>query len=106
MLVQQEIQRSGFEDLITSGVVLTGGGSVMEGMVELAEEVLGLPARIGQPESVGGLVDVVRNPKYSSGVGLVLYGFNHQPLGRDLRTNKNPFWKILDRTRGWLSDVF
>jgi cell division protein FtsA len=106
MLVQQEIQRSGFEDMITSGVVLTGGGAVMEGMVELAEEVLGLPARIGQPESVGGLVDVVRNPKYASAVGLVLYGFNHQPLGRKSRPIANPFLKILGRTREWLSDVF
>ena len=106
MLVQQEIQKSGFEDLITSGVVLTGGGAVMEGMVELAEEVLGLPARIGQPEAVGGLVDVVRNPKYSTGVGLVIYGMNHRPLGRDKSAVKNPFWKIWGRTRDWLSEVF
>ncbi|HIA02630.1 MAG TPA: cell division protein FtsA [Myxococcales bacterium] len=106
MLVQQEIQKSGFEDLITSGVVLTGGGAVMEGMVELAEEVLGLPARIGQPESVGGLVDVVRNPKYSTGVGLVVYGMNHRPLGRDKGVVKSPFWKIWGRTREWFSEVF
>lgn len=106
MLVQQEIQKSGFEDLITSGVVLTGGGAIMEGMVELAEEVLGLPARIGQPESVGGLVDVVRNPKYSTGVGLVVYGMNHRPLGRHTRAVKNPFSKIWGRTREWFSEVF
>jgi cell division protein FtsA len=81
MLVQREIQRSGFEDLISSGVVLTGGAATMTGMVELAEEVLDLPARLGRPMSVGGLVDVVGSPKYSTGVGLVAYGFNHgQPV--------------------------
>ncbi len=73
-LIHGEIQRSGFGDLLASGVVVTGGASVMEGMVELGEEVMGLPVRLGQPGRVGGLSDVVRSPKYSTAVGLVLYG--------------------------------
>ena len=79
-LVHQEIQRSGFEDLCASGIVLTGGASQMQGMVELAQEVLDMPVRLGKPENVGGLVDVVKNPKYSTAVGLVAYGMKHQPV--------------------------
>jgi cell division protein FtsA len=73
-LVQAELRRSGFEDLIASGVVLTGGSSKMEGVVELAEEVFHVPVRLGVPQNISGLVDVVRNPIHATGVGLLLYG--------------------------------
>ena len=106
-LVQQEIQKSGFEDLLTSGVVLTGGASRMEGMVELSEEVLGMPARLGQPESVGGLVDVVRNPRYSTGVGLVMYGFNHTPVGSlQAKPSLGRLKGWWGKTKGWFSEIF
>ena len=105
-LVQQEIQKSGFEDLITSGVVLTGGASTMEGMVELAEEVIGLPCRRGRPESVGGLVDVVKNPRYSTGVGLVMYGFDHVPLGTRSTRQPGGLKRLWGKTRSWLSEIF
>jgi len=109
MLVQQEIQKSGFEDLITSGVVLTGGASTMEGMVELAEEVLGMPARLGKPESVGGLVDVVRNAKYSTGVGLVSYGMRQLPGRRAPAGNgsRQPgaVRRAWEKTRAWFQRI-
>jgi cell division protein FtsA len=73
-LVQAELRRSGFEDLVGSGIVLTGGSSKMEGMVDLAEEVFHMPVRLGVPQYVGGLKGVVQNPVFATGVGLVLYG--------------------------------
>jgi cell division protein FtsA len=68
-LVQSELRRSGFEDLVAAGIVLTGGSSKIEGLVELAEEVFHMPVRLGVPQYVTGLVDVVRNPIYATGVG-------------------------------------
>jgi cell division protein FtsA len=68
-LVQQELRRSGFEDLLSSGIVLTGGASLMPGMVELAEEVFHMPVRVGVPKYVGGLAEVVKTPRFSTGVG-------------------------------------
>lgn len=73
-LVQNELRRSGYEDLVAAGVVLTGGSSKMEGVVELAEEIFHMPVRIGVPQHVSGLSDVVRNPIYSTGVGLLMFG--------------------------------
>ena len=76
-LVQAELRRSGFEDLIPAGIVLTGGTSKMEGVVELAEEIFHMPVRIGAPSRVKGLTDIVRNPIYSTAVGLLEYGAVH-----------------------------
>src|SRR3990170_2140770 len=73
-LIQAELRRSGFEDIIGSGLVLTGGSAKMEGVVDLAEEVYHMPVRMGVPQYVGGLKGVVHNPIFSTGVGLVLYG--------------------------------
>ncbi len=74
ILIQAELRRSGFDDLIAAGVVLTGGTSKMEGVIELAEEIFHTPVRLGVPQYVEGLVDVVRNPIHATGVGLLLYG--------------------------------
>lgn len=76
-LVREELRRSGYEDLVAAGIVLTGGTSRMEGVVELAEEIFHMPVRIAVPQNVRGLADVVRNPIYSTGVGLLLYGLRH-----------------------------
>ena len=73
-LIQAELRRSGFEDLIAAGIVLTGGTSKMEGVVDLAEEIFHMPVSIGKPQGVMGLTDIVRNPIYSTAVGLLLYG--------------------------------
>ncbi|WP_101760170.1 cell division protein FtsA [Oceanicoccus sp. KOV_DT_Chl] len=81
-LVQAELRRSGYEDMIAAGIVLTGGTSKMEGVVELAEEIFHTPVRIGAPQNVEGLADIVRNPIYSTGVGLLQYGLKQQTEGR------------------------
>lgn len=72
-LIREELRRSGFEQMIAAGIVLTGGSSKMEGAAELAEEVFHLPVRLGIPQHVGGLSDVVRNPIHATGVGLLIY---------------------------------
>ena len=77
-LVHAALRRSGFEDLVAAGVVLTGGSSKMEGVVDLAEEVFHMPVRLGLPQHITGLVDVVRNPIHATGVGLLLFGHKNQ----------------------------
>ena len=77
-LVQAELRRSGYEDLIAAGIVLTGGTSKMEGVIELAEEIFHSPVRIGTPQNIQGLTDIVRNPIYATGVGLLQYGLKQQ----------------------------
>lgn len=97
-LIQAELRRSGFEDLLAAGVVLTGGTSKMEGVVELAEEIFHMPVRLGAPINVRGLKDIVDNPIYSTGVGLLLYGLHQQGGGHDGRSKKNSggsFWQKL-----------
>jgi cell division protein FtsA len=74
MLIRDELRRSGFEESVAAGVVLTGGSAKMEGAVELAEEIFHMPVRLGSPAGVTGLGDVVRNPIHATGVGLLLYG--------------------------------
>ena len=75
--MQAELRRSGFEDLIAAGIVLTGGTSKMEGVVELAEEIFHMPVKIGKPANVTGLTDIVRNPIYATAVGLLQYSATH-----------------------------
>ena len=77
-LVQAELRRSGFEDIIAAGIVLTGGSSKMEGVVDLAEEIFHMPVRLGVPQYVSGLSDVVSNPIHATGVGLLLFGDQHR----------------------------
>jgi cell division protein FtsA len=77
-LVQAVLRRSGYEDLIAAGIVLTGGSAKMDGVIELAEEVFSMPVRVGYPKFVTGLIDVVRNPIYATGVGLLLFGYQHR----------------------------
>jgi cell division protein FtsA len=77
-MVQQRLKKTGFEDMFASGIVLTGGVALMEGVQEAAERFLGLPIRRGTPRNIGGLMDVVNSPIYATGVGLVLYGAENQ----------------------------
>ena len=100
-LIQAELRRSGFEDLCAAGVVLTGGSAKMEGAIELAEEIFHMPVRLGVPQHVAGLVDVVRNPIYSTGVGLLLYGLRHGNERRgEIRLNAGARG-IWERMKGW-----
>ena len=105
-LVQAELRRSGFEDMIAAGVVLTGGSSKMEGVAELAEEIFHMPVRIGVPQFVTGLSDVVRNPIYSTGVGLLLFGRKHihEHLS-PVHMNKG-FKQVLERMKSWFQGNF
>ncbi len=73
-LIQSELRRSGFEDLIAAGIVLTGGAAKMEGVIDLAEEIFHMPVSLGSPRNISGLKDIVQNPIYATGVGLLLYG--------------------------------
>ncbi|MFC3113972.1 cell division protein FtsA [Cellvibrio fontiphilus] len=77
-LVQAELRRSGYEDLLAAGIVLTGGTSKMEGVIELAEEIFHMPVRLGAPQNIRGLSDIVNNPIYSTGVGLLIYAMKQQ----------------------------
>src|SRR5471030_1260231 len=115
-LIQAELRRSGYEDLIPAGIVLTGGTSKMEGAVELAEEIFHMPVRLGVPHSVKGLSDVVRNPIYSTGVGLLLYGLQKQSDGISLSGynggNRNDYRDeeqkapVLERLKRWVQGNF
>lgn len=102
-LVNQEITTSGYKRLLGAGVVITGGAVIMEGMPEIAEQILDLPVRRGLPTSVGGLVDVIRSPIYSTGVGLVIYGAQHlsNQKGFKRTSDKNLFNRILRRMKEW-----
>ena len=73
-MVRDELRRSGFEDLISAGIVLTGGASNVAGAVEMAEKIFHAPVRLGTPQNVMGLIDVRENPSYATGVGLLLHG--------------------------------
>ena len=81
LLVQAELRRCGFEDAISTGIVLTGGSSKVMGLIDLAEEIFHVPVRMGSPQNVTGLAEVVKNPIHSTGVGLLIYGKEHQNLG-------------------------
>lgn len=78
LLVQAELRRSGFEEMIAAGIVLTGGSSKVTGLIELAEEIFHMPVRVGVPQHVSGLTGVAKNPIHSTGVGLLLYGKEHR----------------------------
>ncbi len=99
-LVQAELKHSGYLELLGAGIVLTGGSSRMEGVVELAEEVFHMPVRLGVPQHVKGLADVVRNPIYSTGVGLLLYGLHNRRERRSPLAGSEGLW---ERVKRWLS---
>ncbi|WP_233201113.1 cell division protein FtsA [Chromobacterium alticapitis] len=106
-LVQQELRRSGFEELLSSGMVLTGGASLMPGMVELAEEVFHLPVRVGVPKYVGGLAEVVKTPRFSTGVGLLLYGKDQiQGYAGPAKTESAGMGQMFSRMKAWFGSNF
>ena len=105
-LVQAELRRSGFEDLIAAGIVLTGGTSKMEGAVELAEEIFHIPVRLGVPQNVSGLGDIVRNPIYSTGVGLLMYGLKQQEEGVLGSPSSEGMQGWLQRIKNWFQGNF
>jgi cell division protein FtsA len=105
-LVQQELRRSGFEDLLSSGIVITGGSGAMQGMVELGEEIFHLPVRLGLPKYVGGLSDVVKTPRMSTGVGLLLYGLEHFRVKEERRMQSNSLGTVTAKMKAWFQGNF
>ncbi len=105
-LIREELRRSGFEEVIAAGIVLTGGSARMEGAIELAEEIFHVPVRLGLPGHVKGLADVVRNPIYSTGVGLLLYAReNASPASRSAALSGN-LTGAFDRMKSWFKGNF
>jgi cell division protein FtsA len=105
-LVHHELERNGFQEMLASGVVITGGSTLLPGMVELAEEVVGMPVRRGGPQGIGGLIDVVKSPVYATGVGLVVYGARNQDRRLFRIREENVFKKVSRRMGEWLQEVF
>ncbi len=105
-LVQAELRRSGFEELLSSGIVITGGSAAMQGMVELGEEVFHMPVRLGLPSYAGGLSEVIRNPRYSTGVGLLLAGLSQHQRQQIEKMQSGSFKQIVGRMKKWFETNF
>jgi len=106
-LANREIQKSGYQDQVAAGVVITGGASIMEGIPELAEQIFDLPVRRGEPRGVGGLVDIISSPIHATGVGLVSYGAAHRARRRFRKVSDRAiFNKVFTRMKEWFEDYF
>ena len=105
-LVQAELRRSGFEDICAAGIVLTGGTAKMEGAVELAEEIFHMPVRLGVPQGVIGLADVVKNPIYATGVGLLLFGMHNRSHGMLDAGGRGGVGNVVARMKSWFQGNF
>jgi cell division protein FtsA len=105
-LIQAELRRSGYEDLVAGGVVLTGGSSKMEGLIDLAEEVFHMPVRLGIPQYVTGLVDVVRNPIHATGVGLLLFGHRNRAMQVPEFSGGGGMKSVWNRMKSWFQGNF
>lgn len=104
-ILKDEIYSNGLENAFPSGIVLTGGSALLDGISEIVESVFSVPVRVGQPEEIGGLKDIVKNPVFSTGVGLVLFGAENRA---DLELDgfqKNIFAKLLSRMKQWFKDI-
>ena len=105
-LIQAELRRSGYEDLIAAGMVLTGGSSKMEGLIGLAEEILHMPVRLGAPHAVSGLTEIVRNPIHSTGVGLLQFGYRHGAHRTPAESEGGGFKAVMRRMKSWFEGNF
>ncbi len=105
-LIQAELRRSGFEELLSSGIVLTGGASAMSGMLELGEEIFHMPVRVGSPSYRGPLSEVVRNPRFSTAMGLLMSGMEQHQKSQVLRTGISTFSQVLERMKNWFKSAF
>lgn len=105
-LIQAELRRSGFEDMVAAGIVLTGGTAKMEGVVELAEEIFHMPVRLARPQGVSGLTDVINNPIYSTAVGLLLFAAQQQTNSRKNMPPEEHQESYFSRLKDWIKDTF
>ncbi len=106
-LVAQEIEKMGYQERIASGTVITGGTATLPGMVDVAERMIGCPARIGRPTGVGGLIDVVNSPMYATGVGLILHAVRNRDKTEMRQANRGQMWThIRSRMQAWVKEFF
>ncbi|MFH1243653.1 MAG: cell division protein FtsA [Pseudomonadota bacterium] len=105
-LVYSELVRSGYHDKISSGVVVTGGSAELAGVTEMAEQIFNAPARVGYPQGVTGLVEVVNKPMYATAVGLVIYGSKESRKPKKFRIrDRNIFERVLSRMKRWFEEI-
>ena len=105
-LIQRELRASGFEELLSSGIVLTGGSASMQGMVELGEEVFHMPVRLGMPTYSGGLAEVVRNPRFSTGIGLLVSGLEQKKRDEHVRLHSTNLKGVFEKMASWFKGNF
>jgi cell division protein FtsA len=105
-LIQAELRRSGYEELVAAGIVLTGGTSKMEGVVELAEEIFHMPVRLAKPIGVSGLTDVINNPIYATSVGLLLYAAMQQNDPIRINNREEAPVDFFSRVKHWIQNNF
>src|SRR5688500_16677840 len=105
-LVQAELRRSGYEELLSSGIVITGGSSMMQGMVELGEEIFHMPVRVGVPHYSGALAEVVRHPRYATAVGLLVAGMQQHRQRELAHLHIGSFQQLLERMKSWFTGNF
>ncbi len=105
-LIYQELVRSGYDELASSGVVVTGGSAELPGISEMAEQIFSAPARVGYPEEINGLVDLINKPMYATAVGLVLYGAKTYKQKKKFRIrDSNIFHLVMARMKRWFKDI-
>jgi len=104
-LIQHELRRAGFEDVLSSGIVLTGGASAMPGMVELGEEIFHMPVRLGSPKYTGSLADVVQSPRFSTAYGLLLEAQTQRRRGQKIQ-EKRGVSDVFSSMKQWFSKNF
>ncbi|MBF0199723.1 MAG: cell division protein FtsA [Desulfamplus sp.] len=104
-ILKSEIYSNGLENSFPSGLVLTGGSAMLDGIAEIVESVFEVPVRIGQPENIGGLKDVVKNPAFATGVGLVIYGSKNVPKMPIKQDSSISFSNLLERMKQWFKDI-
>ena len=105
-LAHREIVKSGYDDLLAAGVVLTGGTAILEGITELAEQIFNMPVRRGYPIGIGGLTDIVNSPMYATGVGLIIYGSKDYYRNVFKRSDGNIFNRVNRRMKRWFTEFF
>jgi len=106
MLVQDELRRTGFGDMLAAGVVLTGGSCKIEGLLDLAEELFHMPVRLGMPRPVSGLSEVVKNPIYATGVGLLMFGQMNQASQHQESMTNQGMKGVWERMKSWFQGSF
>lgn len=104
-LINQELLDSKYKEMVNAGMVLTGGSCLLDNMEELAEQIFDLPVRIGRPENIGGVVDVVSTPQWATGVGLIVYGMKNGPGERFKRPRGGLVGRVTGRMKDWFKGI-